>query len=268
MFSLLLKECIDLLFPRNCLGCGREETWLCTQCAGLIQAYDNELCPICRMVKTRSGIVCSACISFSSLASVWIMTSYEHLVVQELVRSLKYQGAHSMMSDVHPLVLRFMQPMSMYADPKATIITAIPLHASRLRERGFNQAELLAQSVAACLDIPIVPDILKRTRNTPPQAQLSRTDRLRNLYGAFVVKNPLAVREKHVMLVDDVATTCTTMLAAADVLRHHGALSVQGIALARGSSPQANRTASVRAGRDGLADAPLSGAGQPRRPTW
>ena len=234
MFSLLLKECIDLLFPRNCLGCGREETWLCTQCASLIQEYDNELCPICRMVKTRSGIVCSACIPSSSLASVWIMASYKQETVQELVHALKYQGARSMMREVHMLVLRLLKTFDMPTDSEKTVITAIPLHSSRFRERGFNQAALLAQSVGACLDAPIAPDILKRTRNTPPQAQLSKTDRLKNLQEAFIVNNPLAIRGKHVMLVDDVATTCTTMLAAADVLRHHGALSVHGIALARG----------------------------------
>ncbi|MFC1687177.1 ComF family protein [Patescibacteria group bacterium] len=101
-------------------------------------------------------------------------------------------------------------------------------------ERGFNQSDILAQIVASCLDGEYYSDGLIRIKNTVPQADLSKPERASNLVGAFRISPKLAISGKHVMLVDDVATTCATMESAAVVLRKYGARSVHGLSFARG----------------------------------
>jgi ComF family protein len=109
----------------------------------------------------------------------------------------------------------------------------VPLHGSRLRQRGFNQALLLAQGVCGRFSVPLSFDNLYRTRHTRPQVELSGRERAENVRGAFAVARPGEVRDRKVLLIDDVFTTGATMNECAKVLKDAGAASVTVLTLAR-----------------------------------
>jgi ComF family protein len=117
--------------------------------------------------------------------------------------------------------------------PPAQIVP-IPLHPSRERERGFNQAALLGQGLAQALNLPFT-DTLQRIRKTRSQATLSERERGPNIQGAFGAKKGLVFSKKNVILVDDVSTTGATLEAAARVCQQHGAERVFGVVFARSS---------------------------------
>jgi predicted amidophosphoribosyltransferase len=116
---------------------------------------------------------------------------------------------------------------------RVEIIAAVPLSPGRLRQRGYNQAELLALGLSARMGIPVLP-LLKKTRETAPQTSLNRPGRGENLQGAFALTGAGAVKGKTILLVDDVITTCATLDTASGALVGGGAGLVVCIAAAAG----------------------------------
>ena len=113
------------------------------------------------------------------------------------------------------------------------LVVPVPLHRSREGDRGFNQSLLLAEVIAAGLNLPCHSKALRRIRATPSQTRLTRDQRANNISGAFAVSRPLAVRDKRLLLVDDVFTTGATLNECARMLRAAGAASVVCLAFAR-----------------------------------
>jgi ComF family protein len=109
----------------------------------------------------------------------------------------------------------------------------VPLHKKRLRSRGFNQALILAHGISERFSVPLLYDTLVRLRSTRPQVELSGHERVENVRGAFCLLRPSEVRDKRVLLVDDVFTTGATMNECAKVLKDAGARSVTVLTLAR-----------------------------------
>ncbi|TSC73407.1 MAG: amidophosphoribosyltransferase [Parcubacteria group bacterium Gr01-1014_70] len=122
--------------------------------------------------------------------------------------------------------------------PSHAALLAMPLHPRKKRMRGFNQSELLASHVSHSLGLPLIPhETLERTRNTPPQAQTGgREKRMRNMVNAFTVPQEHAalIQNKTVILVDDIATTGSTLNNAARALKKAGAAHVWGLVVAKG----------------------------------
>src|SRR5690606_39095563 len=116
------------------------------------------------------------------------------------------------------------------------LVLAAPLHWRRRRDRGFNQAGMLAARAARAWGLPFDPIALERTKATPPQAGLTRAERLANVRGAFRVRNPQAVAGRGIVLVDDVMTTGATLDACARALKRAGARTVTAVTLARASA--------------------------------
>jgi len=102
-------------------------------------------------------------------------------------------------------------------------VVPVPLHRTRLRERGFNQSELLARPIAKALQVSLASSVLKRVRNTPSQTRLNKRERAENILDAFVVPNSHAVHGKVLLLIDDVYTTGATLNECARVLQTAGA---------------------------------------------
>jgi ComF family protein len=119
--------------------------------------------------------------------------------------------------------------------PRPDLILASPASAARIRERGFNQALILAQRVAARVGVPLERSTPRKVRHTPPQAGLGRDERRRNLQRAFECARRLD--GLHIALIDDVMTTASTLAAVAAVLKKAGAVRVSGWVLARTPSP-------------------------------
>jgi ComF family protein len=149
------------------------------------------------------------------------------------VRRLKYQQERHLATPLAALLLDCLAARPLAVD----VLVPVPLDPARGRERGYNQAALLAAPVAKALGLPALPDVLQRTRPTRPQVGLNAGERRANVRGAFACGNPSAVAGRRVLLVDDVMTTGATLEACADALTAAGAAQVYGLVVARDLPP-------------------------------
>ena len=155
------------------------------------------------------------------------MAHFEAGPVRELIHQLKYDRTLELADILGGMLSSILAGKSL----NDYWLVPVPLHASRLNERGFNQAELLARSVAKTTGLQVV-NCIKRIRPTVSQTGLERSQRLTNVDGAFALTMP--VLGQRIILVDDVITTGATMEECAGVLKRAGAERVWGLAVARG----------------------------------
>jgi ComF family protein len=145
----------------------------------------------------------------------------------------KYEGAQELAELLAGEIAAFLQFYAIRL-PRSSILVPIPLHRSRLAERGFNQAELLAEGIGKRLGIQVAHP-LRRAKRTEQQVEMSSPkERRSNVAGAFAIRDVDAVRGRTIILVDDVSTSGATMTEAARVIRENEARSVWGIAVAKG----------------------------------
>ena len=146
---------------------------------------------------------------------------------REAIHSLKYRNLKAVAPTLGQLLAQYMESVTV----PGAVLVPVPLHKRRLRDRGYNQSELLAKEAGKRMSLPVMDALIIRTRNTPPQVSLSLEERMRNVEGSFAcVGNAQGQR---FIVVDDVVTTGSTVSACAAVLKAEGAESVWGLALAR-----------------------------------
>lgn len=220
---------LDLLFPPQCAGCGRRGSWLCPACLAAL-APPPQRCLHCgrALPYPRRLPLCPACRRAGSpLSGLLAAHSFEG-PLRAAIHALKYRRARHL---AEPLAALFL-PLAL---PPADLLVPVPLHASRLAERGYNQSALLAAEVARATGIEVDDGVICRTRPTPPQTGLSAGERRTNVAGAFAVApggGPRVVGRR-ILLLDDVCTTGSTLEAAAECLVAAGAAQVNGLVLAR-----------------------------------
>jgi ComF family protein len=174
--------------------------------------------------------LCAACQADATvhLAGLRVAARYEGTVRQAMWQ-LKYHRQRRLAEPLGDLLAGACADLV----PQIDLIVPVPLHSSRQRQRGFNQAELLARQCALRLGLPARADVLTRIRATPPQVGLGVAARAANVAGAFAVRTPAPVAGRRLLLVDDVCTSGATLGAGAEPLRAAGALVVWGLAVAR-----------------------------------
>lgn len=215
---------MDILFPKRCLGCGRIGKYFCDQCRKTIRviAANEAICPVCER-PAIDGATHPRCRTKYIIDGLTVFFRYDG-IIRKAVKALKYRLIFDLASEFVSLIhsLDF---------PKSSLFVPIPLHSSRFRERGFNQAEVLGRLVAEKLHVPVRTDILKRIKRTTPQVEMKKRDgRLKNMEKVFSVSSPVS---PNILLFDDVFTTGATMRSAANVLKRSGAKIVWGITMAR-----------------------------------
>lgn len=221
---------LDLLFPRTCVGCGKIGVYVCAQCLNRLAIVTEYICPECTK-PSPFGTTHKKCLTGTSLTGLWTGFEYKGLI-QKLVGEYKY----SFVSDITQTLveLSISLPSWQIMPQHAWIITPVPLHKSRLRERGYNQSALMAKGLAQYLDCYYTDKLVIRQRKTVPQMQLDKHHRLNNLNKAFKYIGPRhGLKNLSVLLVDDVWTTGTTLRQTARQLKRAGAEQVWGWTLAR-----------------------------------
>ncbi len=226
-----LRAGVDLLFPPACLGCDREtETGLvCSVCADKLASGRLGVCPRCGRPLTGRSATCSRCRVPFCLSRVRALGPYDP-PYSGLIHALKYDGKRVLAELLGGALTALLE-----SDPelgRAGLLCPVPLHPARLRERGYNQAALLAREVGSGSGMRCVR-LLARVRNTPTQTVL-HDDRARvaNLRGAFRFAGRESVAGQRVILVDDVMTSGATLDAAGRELLRVGAAEVTGLIVA------------------------------------
>ncbi len=223
---------------------------ICRACWSSFEAWSGPLCTRCGLpfasphALDSSVAECGACRddapAFDGARSFGLYTGK----LRRVVLRLKFAGDERLGARLGELLAPTWVSLVQAFELDSPLIVPVPLHASRRRERGFNQSELLAAGLVRALGRQIgglSPQVakgcLRRQRATPPQTGLSVAARRENLRGAFEVVRPAQVRARAIVLVDDVMTTGATLSACARALKRAGAAQVLGLTLAR-ATPQ------------------------------
>lgn len=221
---------LDLIFPKRCVSCKRVGDYVCSNCFSFLAFNDNSICLICNK-SSINGLTHLNCRGKYRIDGSFSSIVYSG-VAKRLIFRFKYKP---FLLDLQSLLTELfyeglIQNETLARDLKHAILVPIPLHSSKMRKRGYNQAEILAKGLSERLKIPF-EDVLLRKRNTKSQFRLGQQERKDNIKGAFEVK--IDVKRKTIFLVDDILTSGSTLAEAANVLKHKGAAKVFGITLAR-----------------------------------
>jgi ComF family protein len=227
-FRDLTSQALNLVFPPNCVHCGREGDLLCHICKSESTAVSKNACRKCAESLAKPG-TCSRCVAErSSLDRLYGSFLYDS-PIGSAIKSLKFDDIRS----IGPVLAEMFDVDSMHRSD-AELVVPVPLHKSRMRSRGYNQSEILGRILAGRLGIDS-RNVLVRTHDTEPQtAQPTAVARQRALAGAFAVhpKTASFISGKRVLVVDDVFTTGSTVKACADALKSAGASWVGAATLA------------------------------------
>ncbi|MBP6883977.1 MAG: ComF family protein [Candidatus Pacebacteria bacterium] len=199
---------LDIIFPVNCLNCGK---------AG------SELCPACLV----------DCPEAERESEKWIFPSfdYRHPPIKKAVWLLKYKGkkrlAKMFAEIIYGRILEELADLSIMENFREVLLIPIPLAGKRKRERGFNQAELICKELVKIdqnVNFKMENTVLKRTKDGKHQARIqNRSERLKNVIGSFSTENEERIQKRNIILIDDVTTTGATLSEAKKVLKQAGA---------------------------------------------
>lgn len=239
-----MDNLINLLFPKFCLGCRAEGTFLCEDCRSLLNIAEHSYClcetkPLRLFKETKNG-KCQNC-KDRKLSGLYFALSYkETSLAKKLIRNFKYEPyLKGLAGTLAGILIEHFILSGKNTDEvwENGVLIPVPLDNKKLRTRGYNQSEELAQELSKVLKIPVFSDVLVKIKSTPPQMELKREEREKNLLGAFAINKNCARSDltqfSKIFLVDDVYTTGITMENCALALKSAGAKSVWGIAIAR-----------------------------------
>lgn len=227
---------LDLFFPKRCVFCGKFGAYFCPKCKAKIQYLENQYCPECARpsISGTNHPVCQRKYSLNGLISAFYFAG----PIRDAIHKLKYKLVSDLAEELIDLALSNKELTTILCNivTKDFNLVPVPLHSKRERWRGFNQAKVLGSKIARKLEISLSEGILKRTKDTTPQVELKRKERIKNVARAFEVSSKEKVVGKNILLVDDVATTSATLKACANALKRAGASSVWALTLARQKS--------------------------------
>lgn len=236
------KIILDLIFPDQCFVCGKEGFLICPNCEKEIPILSEQVCPICENVFIESGKVCRNCKKENNFIRQMIAVSeYKDTSLPKIIHSYKYKFVSELSVPLGKILIRGILRNNL---PIPDFLVPVPLHSFRLRWRGFNQSELLAnyigQNLLPGMAIPVLNNLIVRQKNTPAQMGIKNyRQRQENLKNAFSVnaewfsskKN--LIKNKNILIVDDVCTTGSTIFSCAKLLKTLSPRSISAVVLAR-----------------------------------
>jgi ComF family protein len=233
----LFRGFLDLLYPPRCEACGRlRREPICGECLAQIERIEPPVCEVCGVAfdpRARGAPKCEECRGRRKPFRIVRTAAHYTGPLADAIRRFKYDGQIVL---AKPLSAIMSEALANGAEGLAPatldVICPVPLHASRLRERGFNQSALLAEHVSQAIGKSVRP-LLERTRPTAPQVDLPAPSRAANVRGAFAAVLTEVIAGQRVLLIDDLYTTGATLTECARALNRAGAAEVRVLTLAR-----------------------------------
>jgi len=216
---LIIEGLLDSFFPKKCIGCKKEGQYICKDC----EIFLSELPPITETYMTEAKPLSP------SIVSVW---EYEG-IIEKAIRKIKFDGQYHIIDE---LVEKAFEKIELNL-AEDTCITFVPMYKKKEKQKGFNQAELIARKIGEKTNRKVVP-LLTKIKDNRSQVDLNPTERLENVKGVFETKMTEACLRRQakplsVLLVDDVYTTGATMRECTKILRKNGVKNIWGFTLAR-----------------------------------
>ncbi|HJU63782.1 MAG TPA: ComF family protein [Candidatus Binatia bacterium] len=236
---------VDWLYPPRCRACsgtiyGRDAEYFCADCWARIRLVAHPLCNLCGQPfpdAPGDDHRCAGCLTrtpYFVRARAWACYPREEIAehpLRQVLQKFKYGRKVSLGKPLGRLMAHGCQEF--LEASSIDLIIPVPLHPKRLRWRGFNQSLLLARQVSRMREVPVDPFLLYRSRETPPQTQLTEEERRKNVRGAFALDAAKPLKGKSVLVVDDVYTSGATVNECSRVLVRGGAKAVHVLTLAR-----------------------------------
>jgi len=223
----LRDQLLNLLFPPRCASCRQVGAWFCAGCLDQVPRVESPFCIRCGDRVAADGL-CARCRTSPLQIECIRAAVYFEGALRKAMHSFKYRGRTVLAGPLGGLMAAYWVQHPMPAD----VVVPVPLHAARLRQRGYNQAALLAREMARRVGLSVDERTLARQRATASQIKLDAGQRKENVHDAFRCIGS-ALAGKRVLLIDDVCTTGATLEACAIALYEGGARSVQALTLAR-----------------------------------
>lgn len=221
MNFLKLKEiALNIIFPIECLGCQKEDTWLCDRCLKKLEFSQKYF------INKNA---------FSYLDGVFVVFNYQDKLIKKIIKTFKYNFAKDLGKTLGikaSILLKELQEEGKI-DLKNKVVMPVPLHKRRKNWRGFNQAEIIAEEIIKKFGTKKIEGNLIRIKNDQPQAKLSKEKRKENVLSSFSWQGK-NLEDQKIILVDDIYTTGSTMEECAKILKKAGAKQVQGLVIAHG----------------------------------
>lgn len=233
---LVTMNLLDFLLPKICIGCRKFGSYLCSECTQEIKQTEL-VCPFCERA-SLGGAVHAVCKRKFGLDGLWSLGIYQSSL-RRAIQKLKYKWVSEVAKELIDITLSYwvknppiLLDILKKDHGKSWIISAVPLHPTRQKWRGFNQSELLAKLLASKLGLKY-ENTLKRIRNTKPQIKLLASERKQNIKNAFELYSNSLLLPVNYLLIDDVWTTGSTLKECCYVLKRAGVKTIWALTIAR-----------------------------------
>jgi len=263
-FISICEYFLDIIFPIRCFKCGKNwedlparERWICSECLSKINFRKEQVCPLCEK-ESEGGKVHFFCRDKTFLDGLWVAAHYDKLV-EKTVHDFKFKFFRDIYFPLSEIIGKSVLEAEEFGDfqdmllidfakedeegiytdeernqKEETVMIPVPLHKRRYNWRGFNQSALLARGIADKFGVMVREDILVRVKNTKPQSKtVNGEERKKNIGDAFCCTRSEEVKNKNIIVVDDICTTSATLNECAKELKKAGARSVWGVVVAR-----------------------------------
>ncbi len=239
IFSLrsrnIFTPLLDLVFPRTCFACSvripDQDPFLCLTCRNELKPDSGYSCPVCGSFNNFSKEGCSFCsaedVYFDKCVSVF---SYND-VVRKLIHDMKYKEMTKIASYLAQYAIKHINNRNPFAP--IDYVCPVPLHKTKERERGYNQAALIASRIARHFNWHYSPELIKREKFTESQAKLSPEKRKLNVGKAFSIDRMSVIKDSNILIIDDVFTTGATVNSISHLLKTENAKTISVLTVAR-----------------------------------
>ncbi len=229
----MLNGFLNLLFPQTCPVCRNPSSEhsiapICAECWRTIRPYRGPACSRCGTpLVSDAAATCGDCLKNEPPFKRAVNFGLYDGVLRSAINLLKYRGIRRLSGPLSGMMLGI-------GFPDVDAVIPVPLYEKRLRQREFNQSALLAANIARHIGAALVTGCLLKIRDTPPQVGLRSRERIKNIRGAFDIRDGCRLRGRKVLLIDDVVTTGATVRECSRVLKKAGAGDIHVAALAHG----------------------------------
>jgi competence protein ComFC len=225
--SDLKRVALDLLFPRWCIGCGREGDFICRACRRSLPVITPPTCPKCGRPQSQA-VICPGCTDepgeIDGIRSPFVFDG----VIRQAIHELKYRNLRALAPSLAGMLYDYLVENPVAGD----VLVPVPLHPKRRRERGYNQSALLARELGRLSGLSVTENCLVRHSYTVPQARSAGVrERQKNVANAFTCLDG-RLNGRQVILIDDVSTSGATIYACAAAIKSAGAAQVRGLVMA------------------------------------
>lgn len=231
----ILQQILNLIYPSNCINCNTSlkfyENYVCDLCLNKIEFIEKS-CIICGKPLNASEIKCGECLVDLPIFKKAISIANYNGIIKNIIIAFKYKKREGISKIIEKIIFQYLEK-NYFFNKNIDLIIPVPLHKSRLKQRGFNQSEILAKIIKKKYSFKIEKSLI-RIKKTRPQVELNIKERKDNIKNAFILKIPEKIKDKNILLIDDVYTTGSTIKECSKVLQKAKAKTIYVLTFAHG----------------------------------